>query len=247
MTFLSEDSTILTVGFLVLTVAFVTALRTTQQGKYLVLACVSCGLAIAIVAIEYVWVTDNELIEQVVYQLGDAVQHSNPERVLSHLAPNVQYSREDSALSPDATRELIRKNIGPFRFNLLRVGQLKTNVSAQARRGTADFQVLTRGNWRDFPGSVESGTALTTWSLGFQETEPGVWKVSRISPVSVPVDALALMGTAPRSQRYPLGLRNDGSDSPIARRPTENRRHGGGYRSKEFRGAGHPGPTPAVH
>ena len=23
---------------------------------------------------------------------------------------------------------------------------------------------------------------LTTWSLGFQETEPGVWKVNRISP-----------------------------------------------------------------
>ena len=29
------------------------------------------------------------------------------------------------------------------------------------------------------------GTANSTWSLGFQETEPGVWKVNRITPVSM--------------------------------------------------------------
>ncbi len=230
MTFLSEDPTYLTLGFLILAVGFVTALRVTQQGKYLLLACASCALAFLTVAVEQLWVTDNERIEKIVYDLGDAVKQSNAEAVLGLLAPNVQYSKEDSALSPDATRELIRSNVGTFRFDLLRVGRLKTNVGEQSRRGTAEFQVMARASQQRPTGSLDSGTAVTTWSLGFQETAPGVWKVSRISPVSIPADVLAFTGGLPRPDRLHLGFQNVNPPArAISRQPQIHRgiRRGG--------------------
>ena len=48
--------------------------------------------------------TDNERIEQVVYDLRQAVLNSDAEGVLIHMAPNVQYLQGDTALSEDATR-----------------------------------------------------------------------------------------------------------------------------------------------
>jgi hypothetical protein len=208
MTFLSEDPTYLTVGFVVLAAGFVSALRVTQQGKYLVLACATVGLAVVTLAVEQLWVTDNERIERVVYELGEAVKNSNPDAVISQLAPNVQYSKEDSTLSPDATRQLISSNIGRFKFDLLRVGHLKTHVSEQARRGTAEFQVIARATQQRSAGSIDSGTAVTTWSLGFQETGPGIWKVARISPVAIPSDVLAFTGGTPRPDRMRLGFQH---------------------------------------
>ncbi len=56
-------------------------------------------------------------------------------------------------------------------------------------------------------------TARTDWSLGFEEVDPGVWKVNRITPTRLPRDLPALGLPGP-------GFRNDG----------RSRRHGGGGR-----------------
>jgi hypothetical protein len=231
MTLLSEDPTYLAVGLLILVVSFVTALRVTQQGKYLVLACVSCALAVLTVTVEQLWVTDDERIEKVVYDLGDAVRQSNPDAVLTHLAPNVQYSKEDTALSPDDTRKLVRTNIGLFHFDLLRIGHLRTHVSEQSRRGTAEFQVIARAASNRATGIVDSGSAITSWSLGFQETGPGVWKVSRISPVSIPADVLASTGGLPRADHLRLGFEHANSAVRGPGRPMQINR---GRRSPRF-------------
>ena len=66
-----------------------------------------------VVAVEWFWVTDNERIEQVVYDLRQAVLNSDVEGVLSQMAPNVQYLQGDTALSEDATRALIKANLEP--------------------------------------------------------------------------------------------------------------------------------------
>ena len=57
------------------------------------------------------------------------------------------------------------------------------------------------------------GTAVTSWSLGFQEAEPHVWKVNRISPVSIPREILVLPGGTMPSDGSHLGI-NDGISIP---------------------------------
>jgi hypothetical protein len=213
MTYLSEDSTYLTAGFLLLAGAFLVALKVTQQGKYLVRAGIALGLGLAVVVVEWLWVTDNERIEQVVYDLRRAVLNSDAEGVFAHLAPNVQYLQGDTALSEDATRALIRVNLNHTRFEFVRISDLHTSTMRQARRGTAEFRVFTRGSRSSSMGTVDGGTSVTSWSLGFQETEPGVWKVNRISPISIPRGTLAFPGGLPTSDDSHLGF-NDGIKIP---------------------------------
>jgi hypothetical protein len=186
MTFLSEDPTYLAGTLGVITGAFLIALRVTQQGKYLVWAMATLGFAIAVVVIEWFWVTDNERIERVVYDLRRAVLASDAEGVLKHLTPDVQYVQNGTALPGEATRELIRVNLANATFDFVYLRELQTSAGRQTRRGKAEFRIYAKGRLRTSLQTYDVGTADSTWSLGFQETAPGVWKVNRITPVSVP-------------------------------------------------------------
>jgi hypothetical protein len=207
MSYLSEDSTFLVGGLLVLAGAFLLALKVTQQGKYAIRAGVALVLASAVVLIDWVWVTDNERIEQVVYDLGRAVQSSDADRVLAHLMPTVQFKHAETALDEDTTKALIRSNLSNARFNFVRISDLQTSAGRQSRRGLADFRVMSSGSMNTSHGMMDARPNVTAWQLGFQETEPGVWKVNRITPVSLPQGALAMPGPRPPSDRSHLGLR----------------------------------------
>src|SRR4051794_38073107 len=88
MYYLAEDPTYLAGGLGLLAAAFLVALRVTQQGKYLIWAGVAGGLALAALAVEKAWVTDNERIEDTVYGLADAVRASDGDRLASYLTPD---------------------------------------------------------------------------------------------------------------------------------------------------------------
>jgi ketosteroid isomerase-like protein len=210
MTYLSEDPTYLIVALFLLAGAFVVALNVTQQGKYLIRAGVVMVFVLSLIAVDWFWITDNERIEQVVYDLRKSVQASDVDGVLSHLAPNVQYLQGETALSEDATRALIQANLGHTQFEFVRVSDLQTSAGQQSRRGKAEFRVFTRGHSSASAGPLDG---VTTWSLGFQETAPGVWKVNRISPVSMPQGILALPGGLPSTDESVLG-HNDGIGFP---------------------------------
>ncbi len=217
MTYLSEDPTFLAGGLVLLAGAFLVALKVTEQGKYLIHAAISLALAVAIVAIEWVWVTDNERIEQVVYDLGRAVKNSDADRVLTHLTPTVQYKQGEIVLTEDMTRALIRSNLNNTRFDFVRISDLQTSSGQQTRRGSADFRVISSGSLNSSVGPIDSGTRITAWSLGFQETGHGVWKVNRITPMSIPQGILG----SPGGNGTQLGLSNrDGGVPRPAGRPT---------------------------
>jgi len=199
MAYLSEDSTLLAGSLMLVAGGFVIALRATQQGKYLIRALIAAGLAAVVVVVEWLWVTDNERIEQVVYGLRDAVANSDVEGVLGYMAPEVQYVRGETALDDEATRGFIRGNLERARFDIVRVSGLETSVGEQSRRGTAKFHVLSKGTMETSMGTVNIGTtADSLWSLGFQETRPGVWKVNRITPMQLPRGALEVPGGSRR-------------------------------------------------
>src|ERR1700747_282407 len=102
MTFLSEDPTYLAGGLGVFAGGFLIALRVTQQGKYLIWGLASLGLAMTVLLVERFWITDNERIERVVYDLRRAVMASDAEAVLTHLTPDVQYVQHGTSLPGEA-------------------------------------------------------------------------------------------------------------------------------------------------
>ena len=112
------------------------ALKVTQQGKYLLSAGMALLLALLVVVVEWLWVTDNERIEQVVHDVRTAVLNSDPEGVLAHLTPDAQYAGPESSMTPEATRHLIREYVSNVHLEFLRIMQLKTSVAQQAPRNS---------------------------------------------------------------------------------------------------------------
>jgi hypothetical protein len=194
MVYLSEDPTLLAGLLLLMAGVFLVAMRATQQGKYLVRAVIAATLAAAVVVAEWLWVTDNERIEQVVYGLRDAVANSDVEGVLAHMTPDVMYLKGEMALDGEATRGLIRDNLSRARFEIVRITNLETNAAKQSRRGTATFGAFFKGTADTSMASMNFGSTNSIWSLGLQETEPGVWRVNRITPVQVPGEGLYVHG-----------------------------------------------------
>lgn len=201
MEYLSEDPIPLAGFFLLAAVAFLVAMRATQQGKYLVRAVIAGVLAAAVLVVEWSWVTDNERIEQVVYGLRDAVANSDVDAVLGYMTPDVTYLKGETALEGDATRGLIRDNLSRVRFELVRITNLRTNAGRQSRRGTAEFHAFFKGTMDTSTASVNVGTVNSIWSLGLRETAPGIWKVDRITPVQAPGDGLYVPGGGRRPGR----------------------------------------------
>ncbi len=124
---------------MLLAAAFGVALKATQQGKYLIGASIAAALAAVVVAVEWMWVTDTERIEQVVYDLRQAVLDSDVDRVLAHLAPDVQFLRGNMALDGEATRGLIQDRSEPYDLRFHPISNLQTNAGQQSRRGSAEF------------------------------------------------------------------------------------------------------------
>lgn len=193
MTMLSEDPTYLAGGLGMLAVVFLVALRVTQQGKFLIWAMVAGGIALLVLGIEWIWVTDNERIEAVVYDLRKAVEASDANGVIKHLTPDIQYepSRAGRYLQGPTIRGplavgMIQTTLSVTHFDFVRITGLVTHAGAQTRRGTADFQVIASGSTQAGGFTQNFGTTGSTWSLGLRETKPNVWQVERISPVRLP-------------------------------------------------------------
>lgn len=201
MAILSEDPSFLLTVLVLVAGAFLIALKVTQQARYLFWALGTLGLAVILLLVESVWVTDNERIEQVVDDLRRAVLASDAEGVLAHLTADVEYGQGGSYLSGDTTRELIRANLAHATFDFVHVNGLQVSAGSKTRRGKAEFHVYAKGTLRMSLGSYNVGTANSTWSLGFEETATGTWKVNRITPVSVPEGTIHIPASYSRSER----------------------------------------------
>lgn len=187
MGFLLDDATYLAGALAILGGAFLVAVKISQQGKFLVWACVALGLAVLVLLVEWLWVTDAERIEQVVYDLRRATAASDAPAVLVHLTPDVQYGQSGQVIySGESTRSHITSELERVKFDFIRITHLETTVSPQARRGTAEFRVLASGIYHVSAFTSPFGPANLDFSLGFREVEPGTWKVERINLTRAP-------------------------------------------------------------
>jgi hypothetical protein len=187
MELLLEDPTYLAGGLGILGVAFLIAMRVTQQGRYLIWALSTLGLAGAVLVIEHFWITDAERIERVVYDIRDAVVATDAERLLTHLTPDVEFVQQGRTTSSgEATRAYIRSVLSDTKFDFVRISHLKAEASRLSRLGSAEFRIIASGSLQSPIVTYNFGTTNSDWSLGFEESSPGVWKVNRISPTQIP-------------------------------------------------------------
>ncbi len=202
MELLAEDPTYLAGGLGLLGAIFLIVLKVTQQGRYLIRALIALGLAAIVLLVEWYWVTDNERIEQVVENLRRAVAASDSAAVFAQLTPEVEYSQSGQTLSGAAVRKFIGDQLSRAEFDFVRITQLETNAGRQSGRGSAVFRVVTSGSYQTDFGRFNFGSNTLDFSLGFQQTKPGVWLVDRISLTRPPREMPSPGGTAiPKESR----------------------------------------------
>ncbi len=213
MTWLSENPWPLAGTFGVVALACLIALRITQQGKYLVWAGGALGLALLVIVIEQLWVTDAERVEAVVYDLGRAVRRSDADAVLAHLTPDVTLTQQGATFGGDQlrlvrkvlpranpdmanpARAAIRLTLKNTQFDFVSISHMEASVGKLSRQGKADFRVTTAGSFESSGVRFNFATDAsgTDWSLGFRE-ENGRWLVDSITATRLP-----------RGWRLPLG------------------------------------------
>ena len=190
MHYLVEDPTYPLIALGVAALACLVALRTTQQGKFLVWAGGLAGIAALWFVVERLVVTDAERVEAVVYELADAVSRSDADAVAALLAPDVTFGRGGRTQGAVQVRLLLPR-LDLLHFDYLRIRQLDAQAGGQTRRGSAEFNVIASGTYGG--GGLGAGQPFpithTGWSLGFREVTPGVWRVNRITPVRIPREA----------------------------------------------------------
>lgn len=205
MHYLAEDPWPLAGGLGLIALGCLIALKLSQQGKHLVRAGIALGLALAVVVIERAWVTENERIERVVYDLAEAVQARDADRVMAHLAPEatVEVGRLTLEASSNPVRravlaamsqfaqvridpERLREQLQRYEFDWVRISDLTTHAGTETGRGTAEFRVHLMGKQTDPYHGIGTPPAGIGWSLGFRRTDEGAWKVVRITPTAMP-------------------------------------------------------------
>lgn len=175
--------------------------RVTQLGKYLIVASVALVLGLSAFVFERLYVTDRERVEAVVEGVRKAAQDSNPEALLALMdfpKPSAEAKKKARRLIPPVisvngipwtesmARGLVKASLEKFKFDFITVTALEADAGAQTRQGTATFKVLVSGSYTSAGQTFNFARNNTEWTFGVRESEPGVWKITRIDSSSMP-------------------------------------------------------------
>jgi ketosteroid isomerase-like protein len=186
MYYLTEDPSYVLAALGLVAVGLLVALKVTQQGKFLLWAGIVAATALGIFGFERYWVTDAERIEAVVYDLGNAVEASDVDRIKSHLDDRVTFGMRGQTADGSMALRMALPLLRQTHFDFVRVSRLTTSAGDQSRRGSAEFAVTATGIFDQGGTQVPLTTAGTEWSMGFREVSPGVWKINRVTALKLP-------------------------------------------------------------
>lgn len=183
MTWLSENPWPLAGGCVVLTAVFLVMLKLTTQGRFLVFAGVALAMAGVVLLVEHFWTTDRERIAGVLYDMADAVEQSEFDRLEAHL------SSEFRTPGGMITMAMMRGTLEHLDFEFIRLSKVTIEAGRLTGRGKADF--LAQAAWEE-PASIGRPDLNATpppgvgFSVGFRREPDGEWTVTRIDVISAP-------------------------------------------------------------
>lgn len=199
MEYLSEDPRLVAGALSLVGIAFLVAMKVTQQGKYLIRAGIAFGLALLVVGIEWLWVTDRERVEDTVLGLSKAVAASDGDRAAFFVDPKCVLE-----VGPESTNQAInhylgaivgpipdwlRQHLDSIHFDYLRLTRMKTEILPLP--GAARVECIAHGSGQKsepFQSFMIPPDGMG-WSFSLREVEPKVWKITRISPGRVDLGA----------------------------------------------------------
>jgi hypothetical protein len=182
--YLAEDPWYLAGALAIVALGMLIALKTTQQGKFLIWALVCLGMAGVTIVVEKLWVTDSERIEAVIMEIGRAARRSDADGVIALMTPDVVLEIRGNRLGGMLARPFVRGSLEQAKFDFLTISKIEISSGSQTRRGTANFRVHAGGSYGSF--NFMTGASGSDWSMGLQRSSDGEWKVNRVTATRLP-------------------------------------------------------------
>ncbi|MBI3462454.1 MAG: hypothetical protein HY000_05250 [Planctomycetes bacterium] len=144
----------------------------TGRGRLLVWMGVLAALAVLLLLLEWLLVTDRERVDGIVNQMAKAVRNGDIDGLLNHLAPQCHFGD----MNREGVRQLASSVIHEFEIDRVTVGDRKTQVFPHRKQATAEFLAVVRGK----QAKVEFAPYASRWILTFHQDPAGQWQVVEI-------------------------------------------------------------------
>ena len=159
---------LLALGELVLLIAMVG----TGRGKLMVWMVVVAALAVVLVIVEWLLVTDRERVEGIVDQMARAVRNEEIDGLIRHLAPRCHFGDLDR----EGIRRLAASALRDIEIEKVTLSDRKTHVFPQRKQATAEFLAVVRGR----QSNVDFPPYASRWIFTFHQDPAGEWQVVEI-------------------------------------------------------------------
>ena len=198
--YVAENPWYLAGVFSAIALGFLVALRVTQDGRFLIRALIAFGIALIVLIVEQLWVTENERLERVVKELVSALSHSDADHMISLMDDHVTFSIGGRMQGNELDLDFFRNSLKNANFDWVHLSHLSTNAGTQSQRGSAEFKIAAGGTYL-VGSTLQKFAGNSTWSLGFSKTPSGVWKINRVTAIAFPPYVpLSMIKLRPRSR-----------------------------------------------
>jgi hypothetical protein len=159
---------ILALGLAIATVA-------TGRGRFLIgIGALAC-LAIALLAIEWLWVTDRERVDRIIDELAQAAMREDSSGIVQHLAADCRYANLDRNRIGALADAVFQR----FAVDKVSVSSRRTEVFPLRGEAKAEFMAVVRGR----QNNLDFNPYPTRWILTFVQNSQGAWQVVEIQQI----------------------------------------------------------------
>lgn len=151
------------------------AMVATRRSRLLIGIVSLAALAVVLLVIERLWVTDRERVDAIIDDIAQSVRQGDTEGIVRHLAPQCHYG----SLDREGIRRMVDSVFHTFELEKLTISSRKTELFSRRKEATAEFLAVVRAK----QANLESGPYPTRWTLTFTQTSTGEWQVLEIQQI----------------------------------------------------------------
>src|SRR5262245_32335453 len=161
--------------FAVIALGFGIAMVATGRGRFLIgIIALGC-LAVSLLVIERLWVTDKERVDGIINEMAQSALREDSAAIVRHLSLQCRYGNLDRS----GIERLAAATFARVALDKVSVSSRKTEVFPMRGEARVDFLAVVRGR----QNNVEFSPYPTRWIFTLVQNQHGAWEVEEIQQI----------------------------------------------------------------
>jgi hypothetical protein len=151
------------------------AVVATGRGRLLIGIVALACLAIVLLGIEHLWVTDRERVDGIINEMAQSAVREDSAGIVRHLSAHCRYGNLDRT----GIERLASSTFARIEIDKVNVSSRKTEVFPMRGEARVDFLAVVRGR----QNNVDFSPYPTRWIFTFVQSPEGAWEVEEIQQI----------------------------------------------------------------